>query len=307
MLRHEPWPSSPSIDSTIAGLWKCIDQLRGDDADDAAVPALPRHHQHVVGADVRVGLDQLPRLGDDRRLLVLPLRVLDVELLGERPRLVPCASSEASSSRAAMSGDAMRPAALMRGASRKPMWKLSSVLPVSPEPSSSARRPTLCGPRDSRSSPSRAMTRFSPTSGTTSASVPIAAIFRNAGSHFSRPPSGTAPARSSARRRRRPGACRDTAVGALRIDHRERRRQRRLGLVVVGDDQVDARARGRGSRRVRAADAAIDRDDHAARRPRAADRRRPAAGRSRRAGAPAGSGRRRRRGAPARGAGSPST
>ncbi len=31
------------------------------------------------------------------------------------------------------------------------------------------------------------MTRFSPTSGTTSAIVPMAAIFRNDGSHFSRP------------------------------------------------------------------------------------------------------------------------
>src|SRR5918996_986842 len=60
-------------------------------------------------------------------------------------------------------------------------------LPVRPQTSSSDRRPTLCGPVDSIPSPSLAMTRFSPTSGTTSASVPIAAIFTNAGSHPARP------------------------------------------------------------------------------------------------------------------------
>ena len=57
------------------------------------------------------------------------------------------------------------------------------VLPVRPAASSSARNPTLCGPFDSICRPSLAMTRFSPTSGTTSASVPIAAILTNAGSH----------------------------------------------------------------------------------------------------------------------------
>ena len=51
----------------------------------------------------------------------------------------------------------------------------------------SARSPTAFGPRDSAASPSFAMTRFSPTSGTTSASVPMAAIFTNAGSQRSRP------------------------------------------------------------------------------------------------------------------------
>ena len=83
-----------------------------------------------------------------------------------------------------MSALAMRPAAFTRGATMKAMWYASMVLPARPETSSSARRPTLCGPRVSCSRPSLAMTRFSPTSGTTSASVPMAAIFTKA---FSQP------------------------------------------------------------------------------------------------------------------------
>ena len=60
-------------------------------------------------------------------------------------------------------------------------------LPASPALSMSARSPALCGPFDSASRPSLAITRFSPTSGTTSASVPMAAILTNAGSQLPRP------------------------------------------------------------------------------------------------------------------------
>ncbi len=70
-------------------LVEVVDELGGDDADDAAMPALPRHDDDVVRADVGIGLDQLAGLGDDRRFLFLALRVLDVELLGEPAGLVP--------------------------------------------------------------------------------------------------------------------------------------------------------------------------------------------------------------------------
>ena len=50
------------------------------------------------------------------------------------------------------------------------------------------------------------------------------------------------------------------AVGALRIDHRERRRQRGIRFVMVRDDQIDAQFAG-APRRVSATDAAIDRND----------------------------------------------
>ena len=46
----------------------------------------------------------------------------------------------------------------------------------------------------------------------------------------------------------------------LRVDHRERRRQLGVRLVVVGDDQIDAEL-ARAARRLGAADAAVDRDD----------------------------------------------
>ena len=129
------------------------------------------------------------------------------------------------------------------------------------------------------------MTRFSPTSGTTSASVPMAAILTNAGSHLRL---------AGALAQRLHQLQRDAdagevlvgirAVVALGIDHRERRRQRAFGLVVIGDDQIDAEL-ARAQRRLGAADAAVDRDDQRARPRRAGARSPPAAGRSRRAAA----------------------
>ena len=65
-----------------------VDQFRRDDADDAAVPALPRHDQHGPRADVRVVLDQALRLGDDGAFLGLPALVLRVQLRRQPPRLV---------------------------------------------------------------------------------------------------------------------------------------------------------------------------------------------------------------------------
>ena len=44
--------------------------------------------EHGVGADVGVGLDRLLRRGHDVLLLAAPPRVLGVELLGQRLRLV---------------------------------------------------------------------------------------------------------------------------------------------------------------------------------------------------------------------------
>ena len=174
-----------------------------------------------------------------------------------------CVSSLARSSRVARSGVLMRPAALTRGAITNATWKPSMVLFCRPADSSSVRRPTVCGPCDRRSSPSLAMMRFSPTSGTTSATVPIAASLRNAGSHFS--PVEPLTQRLDDLERdadARQVLVRIGAVGTLRVDHRERRRQLRLRLVVVGDDEVDAELAG-PARRLGTADAAVHRHDHA--------------------------------------------
>ncbi len=64
-----------------------FDQLRRDDADDAPVPALPTHDQHVVRADVGVGVDDPPGLLECFLLLGLPALVLDVQLSRQFPRL----------------------------------------------------------------------------------------------------------------------------------------------------------------------------------------------------------------------------
>ena len=62
-----------------------VDELAGDDADDAAMPAFAGHDEHGAGADVGIALDDLLRLGDDRRLFLLAADVLLVQLLGQRP------------------------------------------------------------------------------------------------------------------------------------------------------------------------------------------------------------------------------
>ena len=60
-----------------------VNQLGGDDPDDAAVPALPRHHDHGSRADLEIGLDGFPRGGNDIGLFLLTPDVLRIELLGE--------------------------------------------------------------------------------------------------------------------------------------------------------------------------------------------------------------------------------
>ena len=89
------------------------------------------------------------------------------------------------------------------------------------------------------------MTRFSPVSGTTSASVPMAATLTNAGSQLIWP---------VRMHKRLHELQRDTdagevlvgvrAVVALRVDDGERLRQLRVGLVMVGDDQIETERPG---------------------------------------------------------------
>ena len=67
---------------------KGIDQLRGDDADDAAVPAVAGDDEDRSRADVRIGLHDLLRGGEDLGFLFLPPDVLAVELQRQRAHLV---------------------------------------------------------------------------------------------------------------------------------------------------------------------------------------------------------------------------
>ena len=69
------------------GLVIRVDELRGRDADDAAMPAVAADDEHVVRADGRIGLDRLLRLRDELGFLLLAAEVLVVELLRERRAL----------------------------------------------------------------------------------------------------------------------------------------------------------------------------------------------------------------------------
>ena len=65
-----------------------VDELGRDDADHAAVPSVAGHDEDVVGADAHVGLDLFLRVGDDVGLVRLAAGVLFAELLGESSHFV---------------------------------------------------------------------------------------------------------------------------------------------------------------------------------------------------------------------------
>ena len=166
---------------------------------------------------------------DELGLLLLPPQVLVVELLREAARFV---AHRFVGGQQQPRGDVRRAHAAGGVDARREHER--DVIAVDGLAGQARRRRAAragrpCAARvlsDAR--PSFAMTRFSPTSGTTSASVPIAAILTNAGSHLSLP---------GARAQRLHQLQRDAdagevlvgigAVVALRVDHRERRRQRR--------------------------------------------------------------------------------
>ena len=105
------------------------------------------------------------------------------------------------------------------------------------------------------------MTRFSPTSGTTSASVPSAAILTKPGSHLPLP-ARVQSACTSFSATPTPARCLSGYVQSWRLGLMTATRvgQRALGLVVIGDDEIDAEL-ARPPRGVGAANAAVDRHD----------------------------------------------
>ena len=161
----------------------------------------------------------------------------------------------------------MRPAALRRGASWNATWRAlgGAVSTVKPATSSSARRPglrTVPSPRR----PCATRMRFSPVSGTTSATVAIAASLRN-DSATRRTFSAGQPMCGKQRLdqlERHTGAAQILfqvrAIRAIGIEHRERGRQVRLGQVMVRDDDVDAQFVG-AAHDFGGADAGIHADD----------------------------------------------
>ena len=100
-----------------------VHELAGDDPDHAAMPAFAGDDDDRERADVGIGLNDLLRRGQNLRFFRLAPHVLAVELRRQRLRASSAiVSSAASSSRVAMSGVLMRPAAFTRGASMNAMW-----------------------------------------------------------------------------------------------------------------------------------------------------------------------------------------
>ena len=136
-----------------------------------------------------------------------------------------------------------RPAALSRGPRMKPRWPAHDLLAGEPGglDQGAEPRPAAVG-QQLEAVPTRM--RFSPCSGTTSATVASATRSSRWNGRFA--------GRPERRHQRLDQLERDAGaaeavgarrvVGPLRIDHRERRGQLGAGQVVVGHDHADARA-----------------------------------------------------------------
>ena len=206
MLRQEPCasPSSSTARSTACGTRRRASRRRCRSRRDATRRRRPRARVRAESGSVSItflAAATMPASSSWRR-----------EFSPSN-----CSASARASSHRLVAGEQqargdVRRAHASRGvdARRQHEADVKAVERLAEQPGRFEQRPQadVCGPFDSRSSPSFAMTRFSPTSGTTSATVPIAAIFTNAGSHFSRPTRGRAPGPASARHRRRRDACR---------------------------------------------------------------------------------------------------
>jgi hypothetical protein len=194
----------------------------------------------------------------------------------------PCSRAASSRARAGSGvrnssitspASAMRPAAFNRGAIRNATCGAVGISPSrNPAASNSARKPGLRTSR-SPSSPCLTRIRFSPVSGTTSATVPIATSLTSDFSSRVRRASGHFIAFQQRPRQleRHPHPAkilvRIRTTRLLRIQHRAGRRQLRFRQVMVRHDHVDAQLVGAFDHG-RGADAGVHADDelHAVRR-----------------------------------------
>ena len=177
MLRPEPVAAGRLVErDQQRGAVVALDDPRGDDPDHSRVPVLgPRARTRSAVlrlelGDLGLGLPQDPLL--DRAALGVEL----VELAGDRPR--PDADPSVSSSSRPASARRSRPAALIRGASRKPTVPASSAPGRPWRPPSAPAAPAWSVIASARR-PSRTRRRFSPRSGTRSATVASATSSRS--------------------------------------------------------------------------------------------------------------------------------
>ena len=225
MLRHDPCATPSSTESTIAGRWKASTSF------DATMPMTPR----CQPSPATTSTDRAPTSGsvctiffaarENLGFLFLPPDVLAIELQRELPhffgqRLVVGEEQPRGDVRRAHAPGGVH----ARREHEADVVAVDRLAGQAGDIEQRAQARPCAVPCVSRSSPSLAMTRFSPTSGTTSASVPIAATLMKPGQPASR-------ARRAAQRlhqfQRDADACQVlvgiAAVRSLRVDDRERR------------------------------------------------------------------------------------
>ena len=168
-----------------------VDQLRRDDADDAAVPALAGDDEHACATPTSGSVSTIflrlrrrcPASSCRRRMFsASSCSASAARLVGHALRRTASSSRVGDVRRAHAAGgvDARRQ-------HEADVIAVDRLAGQAGDVEQRAQADLVRSLRVSICSPSLAMTRFSPTSGTTSASVPIAAILTNAGSQRSCP------------------------------------------------------------------------------------------------------------------------
>ena len=268
-----------------------------------AVPALAAHDEQVVGADVWIGLDDLPRRSHDARFLFLSPGVLVVQLRRERPRDVHLVLVDREQQ---PSGDVRRahpPGGVDARREHEP-----DVEPVERLPEQARRLEQGAQPDRVRAPREAFQTELGDDTVLADERDDVGHRADGGNLHERRQPL-LAPFALAQRLHEleRDADAGEVLVGvaaivALGIDDRERGRELRFGFVMVADDEIEPEL-ARAPRRRAAADAAVDRHERRSPRRRAVAPPRASAGRSRRAIARAGSARPCRRAARSPGAG----
>ena len=238
-----------------------IHELAGHDADDAAMPSLAGDDEHRSRADIRIGLDDLPRRREDLRLFLLAPQVLPIELHRETPRLV---GHRLVGREQQPRGDVGRAHAPRRvDARRQQKRDVVAVDRLAGQPRDVEQRAQSDLVRAARQHVEPDL-RDDPvlthegddigqrTDGGDLDEAREPALALGGAAERLHQLQGDADAREV--------LVRIAAVVAFGIDDGERGRQLRVGLVMIGDDQIDAQL-ARAARRLGAADAAVDRDD----------------------------------------------
>ena len=225
------------------------------------MPAEAADHQHVVRPDRRIGLDRLFRLRDELGLLLLAAEVLVVQLLRQSARF----ALHRVAGREQQPGRDVRRTHPPGGvdARRDHEGDLIAVDRLAGEPRRVEQRAQSDGVR-TEAERRQPEPRDHPVLANQRDDVGQRADGGNLDER--RQPLRLAGAGAECLHQlqchtdARQVLVRVGAVVPLRVDHRERRRQRRVGLVMVRDDQIDPEL-ARPPRGIGATNAAVHRDD----------------------------------------------